>query len=88
MLIVVYTQAISATWRPWFKCAIVRRFDNLQQFLDIYYIGCEVLITQRDFHDLMAAYLRRAAADNVVRAGVQSDAWCQRSSSDVSRAAL
>lgn len=49
------------------------RFNNLQEFLDIYYIGCKVLITQKDFHDLMAAYLTRAAAENVVRAEIFFD---------------
>lgn len=73
---------------PWCERVIACRFDNLQQFLDIYYVGCEVLITQHDFHDLMAAYLQRAAADNVVRAGVQSDGWWQSASSDMSRVTL
>ena len=40
-------------------------FSNLQDFLDIYYAGAGVLIEARDFHDLSAAYLARAHADNV-----------------------
>ncbi len=40
-------------------------FSNLQDFLDIYYQGMGVLITERDFADLTAAYLARARADNV-----------------------
>ncbi len=40
-------------------------FSNLQDFLDIYYAGASVLIEARDFHDLTAAYLARAHADNV-----------------------
>ena len=40
-------------------------FDNLQSFLDIYYAGASVLLTEHDFYDMTAAYLRRAAADNV-----------------------
>jgi adenine deaminase len=40
-------------------------FDNLQSFLDIYYAGASVLLTEQDFYDMTAAYLRRAAADNV-----------------------
>ncbi len=40
-------------------------FSNLQDFLDIYYAGASVLIEARDFHDLSAAYLERAHADNV-----------------------
>jgi adenosine deaminase len=40
-------------------------FTDLQSFLDIYYAACSALVTERDFHDLTAAYLRRAAADGV-----------------------
>ncbi|MFZ5718620.1 MAG: adenosine deaminase [Pseudomonadota bacterium] len=38
-------------------------FSNLQDFLDIYYQGAGVLVTERDFHDLAMAYFRRVAAD-------------------------
>ena len=40
-------------------------FSNLQDFLDLYYQGMGVLIAGQDFYDLTAAYLTRAAADNV-----------------------
>ncbi|WP_417496554.1 adenosine deaminase [Maricaulis sp.] len=40
-------------------------FSNLQDFLDIYYVGMNVLITEQDFHDLTLAYLARVHADNV-----------------------
>ncbi len=40
-------------------------FSNLQDFLDIYYQGMGVLRSERDFHDLTAAYCARAHADNV-----------------------
>jgi len=38
-------------------------FSNLQDFLDIYYQGAGVLMTEQDFHDLATAYFRRVAAD-------------------------
>src|SRR6201988_591169 len=41
------------------------QFSNLQDFLDIYYQGMSVLITEQDFYDLAWAYLERARADNV-----------------------
>ena len=41
------------------------KFGNLQDFLDIYYRGMSVLITEQDFYDLAFAYLQRAHADNV-----------------------
>lgn len=41
------------------------RFQNLQDFLDLYYQGMSVLVTEQDFYDLALAYLERAHADNV-----------------------
>jgi adenine deaminase len=41
------------------------RFADLQDFLDLYYQGMSVLITEQDFYDLAWAYLARAHADNV-----------------------
>ncbi|MGA2410743.1 MAG: adenosine deaminase [Candidatus Binataceae bacterium] len=43
-------------------------FSNLQSFLDLYYAGTATLVTQRDFAELTASYLRHAAADNVLHA--------------------
>jgi adenosine deaminase len=41
-------------------------FTNLQSFLDIYYAGASVALTERDFFDMAWAYLLKAKADNVV----------------------
>ena len=41
------------------------QFTELQDFLNVYYQGMSVLITERDFFDLAWAYLERAHADNV-----------------------
>ncbi len=41
------------------------RFNNLQEFLDIYYAGANVLITEQDFYDLTWAYLTKASSQNV-----------------------
>ena len=48
-------------------------FTNLQSFLDIYYAGASVLLTEQDFYDMTMAYLRRAAADNVRHAEIFFD---------------
>ncbi|WP_298400915.1 adenosine deaminase [Sphingobium sp.] len=48
-------------------------FSNLQDFLDIYYAGADVLRTRADFHDLAAAYFDRAAADGVIHAEIMFD---------------
>ena len=48
-------------------------FSRLQDFLDIYYAGADVLRAQADFHDLATAYFDRAAADNVRHAEIFFD---------------
>ena len=48
-------------------------FSNLQDFLDIYYQGADVLRTEEDFRDLAAAYFDRAAADGVIHAEIFFD---------------
>jgi len=40
-------------------------FKDLQSFLDIYYAGASVLLTEQDFYDMTWAYLQRAHDDNV-----------------------
>lgn len=41
-------------------------FSNLQSFLDIYYAGASVLLTEQDFYDMAQAYFARAAQDHVI----------------------
>jgi adenosine deaminase len=48
-------------------------FSNLQDFLDIYYAGADVLRTEEDFRDLALAYFDRAAAEGVVHAEIFFD---------------
>ena len=43
-------------------------FTNLQSFLDIYYAGASVLLTEQDFYDMARAYFVKAAEDNVLHA--------------------
>lgn len=48
-------------------------FDDLQSFLDLYYQGAAVLLTERDFFEVTRAYLRRAHGDLVRHAEVFFD---------------
>ena len=48
-------------------------FNNLQEFLDIYYEGASVLITEQDFYDMTWAYLEKAYSQNVVHAEIFFD---------------
>jgi adenosine deaminase len=49
------------------------RFQSLQDFLDLYYLGMSVLLTRRDFFELGFAYLEKAASQNVVHAEIFFD---------------
>ena len=48
-------------------------FTNLQTFLDIYYAGANVLITQDDFYDLTWAYILKCVEDNVIHTEIFFD---------------
>ena len=41
-------------------------FDNLQSFLDIYYLGANVLQTAEDFYELMQNYLEKCLDSNIL----------------------
>lgn len=42
-------------------------FANLEDFLALYFEGCRVLVTERDFYDVTAAYLAKANEQGVRR---------------------
>lgn len=48
-------------------------FNNLQEFLDIYYEGAGALIKEEDFYDLTWAYLRKAREENVIHTEIFFD---------------
>ncbi len=48
-------------------------FSDLQSFLDIYYAGASVLLTEADFFDMAWAYFERAAADHIVHTEIFFD---------------
>lgn len=48
-------------------------FNNLQEFLDIYYEGADVLIHEQDFYDLTWNYLKKAHEENIVHAEIFFD---------------
>ncbi len=61
---------------PYDSVEAVRRaydFSSLQDFLDLYYQGMDVLRTEADFFDLTFAYLQRCDADNVVHVEIFFD---------------
>ncbi len=46
------------------------KFNNLQDFLDIYYEGCNALLHEQDFYDLTYAYFTKAYEQNIVHAEI------------------
>lgn len=49
------------------------QFGNLQDFLDIYYAGANVLIHEQDFYDLAMAYFKQCAQENVLHTEIMFD---------------
>ena len=48
-------------------------FTNLQTFLDIYYAGANVLVTEDDFYDLTWEYILKCVEDNVIHTEIFFD---------------
>ena len=48
-------------------------FTDLQDFLNLYYAGCSVLLTEQDFYDLAASYFTKAVTDSVKYAEIFFD---------------
>ena len=48
-------------------------FDSLQSFLDIYYLGANVLQTAEDFYELMQNYLEKCLDSNILHTEIMFD---------------
>ncbi|MFV2058398.1 MAG: adenosine deaminase [Thiohalomonadales bacterium] len=57
---------ISLTQKTVEEVQAAYNFDNLQDFLNIYYQAANVLQNEQDFYDMTWAYLLRCKADNVL----------------------
>jgi len=55
------------------KLRAAYNFNNLQEFLNIYYTGAKVLQTEQDFYDLTWAYLKKANEDNIIHTEIMFD---------------
>jgi len=55
------------------------QFNNLQEFLNLYFLGAGVMKTEQDFYDLTYAYLKKAREDGVLHTemfvGPQTHTW-------------
>ncbi|AHW59564.1 adenosine deaminase [Draconibacterium orientale] len=49
------------------------QFNNLQEFLDLYYAGAYVLLYEQDFYDLTMAYLKKCHEEKVVHTEIFFD---------------
>jgi adenosine deaminase len=59
---------VAIRWQTEDELREAYRFTDLQDFLNLYYDGCRVLVQPEDFHDVTRDYLRRAHADRVLHA--------------------
>ncbi|MFC1593374.1 adenosine deaminase [Candidatus Neomarinimicrobiota bacterium] len=48
-------------------------FNNLQEFLDIYYCGASALVHEQDFYDMTWAYIEKLHSQNVIHAEIFFD---------------
>ena len=48
-------------------------FNNLQEFLDLYYDGANVLLCKQDFYDLTFSYLQKCKEENIVHTEIFFD---------------
>lgn len=65
MMAIAERNQIALPWATLDEAKAAYAFNNLQEFLDLYYQGMNVLRTEQDFYDLTYAYLTRVAEDNV-----------------------
>ncbi|MGE6108462.1 adenosine deaminase [Aeromonas sobria] len=73
MLRLAARNGISLPWADEKSVRAAYEFDGLQSFLDLYYLGASVLVTEQDFFDLTRAYLARCAAEGVVHVEIFFD---------------
>ena len=70
---------------PWADVEALRSayaFNNLQEFLDLYYQGANVLRTEQDFYDLTWAYLLKCQEQGVIHTEPFFDPHTYRSDSN------
>ena len=65
MMTLAHRNAISLPYQNANEVRQAYQFNCLQDFLDVYYLGMSVLITEQDFYDLTWAYLERVQADGL-----------------------
>lgn len=65
MLALARRNGVAIRWQTEAELRDAYRFTRLQDFLDLYYDGCRVLLQVADFREVTRDYLRRAHADGV-----------------------
>ncbi len=73
MLMLAYQNEVRLPYENLKAVQEAYNFDSLQSFLDLYYLGASVLITELDFYHLMRDYLNDAIEQNIVHCEVMFD---------------
>ncbi len=73
MFVIAQRNAIAIKYKSIEEIKAAYQFDCLQDFLDIYYQGAGVLITEKDFYDLTYSYFQKCAAQNVRHTEIMFD---------------
>ena len=64
---------ITLTFKSVEEVRAAYQFNNLQDFLDIYYLGTNVLLYEQDFYDMTWAYLSKAHEQNLRHVEIMFD---------------
>ncbi len=73
MIAIAKRNGIKLKYRSVNELRAAYNFNNLQEFLDIYYEGANVLLYEQDFYDLAWAYLQKCREENVVHTEIFFD---------------
>ena len=73
MLSLATKHGIDLPYKTLDEIEVAYQFEDLQSFLDLYYLGAGVLIDEQDFYELMWRYLCRCRAENILHTEMMFD---------------
>jgi len=73
MFIIAKRNKVKIPYKSIDKLKAAYDFNNLQEFLNVYYAGCKVLLKEQDFYDMTMAYLKKAHQQNILHTEIMFD---------------
>ena len=73
MLLALADKRVQLPYQTLAEVEAAYHFEDLQSFLDLYYLGAGVLRDEHDFYELMLAYLEQCRREHIVHAEIMFD---------------